>query len=203
MKMNTVIQLPYKEYLETWTNLIHTFYQEGMSNDILFENLEMTPEGEVHFSLELTTVLTLIAVMSFEAKPKLCTDTKQRDKLLERIVEEAYKKILPDADAETLNSCIGYFQARKNIFTQICKNIYSTNPKKRQTDLVGFARYLASQVSSKDEESKAVALEHLGILLSSASDAYMMLLENTTQDTVAINGRPNFAVKKESTKAKK
>ena len=52
-------------------------------------------------------------------------------------------------------------------------------------------------MSAKDEASNAIALEKLGILLSSACDAYMTLLSNTTQDTIQIDGRSSFAVKKE------
>ena len=196
-KMSTVIRINYKEYVETWSNLIYAFYQEGMSDDVLFQELQMSPEAQVHFSLELSTVLSLIAYLSFTSKPKLCTNEMHRDALREQIVEDVYRKVLPDADQETLNACVAFFGGKRNIFTQICKNIYSTNPKKRQPELIGFARYLAAQVSSKDEASNAIALEKLGILLSSACDAFMTLLANTTQDTIQLDGKPSFAVKKE------
>lgn len=196
-KMGVVLRISFKEYVETWGNLIHTFYQEGMSDEELFRDLAMTQEGEVRFSLELATILSLIAVMSFASKPKLCTTEKHVDILLDRIVEDVYQRILPDADAETLKGCKAYFDGKRTIFSQICKNIYSTNPTKRQPELVGFARYLVAQVSSKEEASNVVALQWLGILLSSASDAYMTLLGNTTQDTIQIDGKPSFSVKKD------
>ncbi len=199
-KMSTVIQISFKEYVETWASLIHTFYQEGMSDDMLFQDLQMTPEKEVQFSLELSTTLTLIAVLSFSSKPKLCSSEKSRDALLDQIVETVYKKVISDADQETINSCVTFFKGKFAVFTQICKNIYSTNPKKRQPELIGFARYLAAQVSTKDEASNAIALEKLGILLSSACDSYMTLLANTTQDTIRMDGKPSFAVKKERDK---
>lgn len=196
-KLNTVIRVNYKEYVETWANLIHTFYQEGMSDDVLFQELQMTQEKEVQFSLELSTTLALIAVLTFSSKPKLCSNEKHRDGLLNLVVEQVYQKVLPDADKETLDYCKAFFDGKRAVFTQICKNIYSTNPKKRQPELIGFARYLAAQVSARDEASNAIALEHLGILLSSACDAYMTLLANTTQDTIQMDGKPSFAVKKE------
>ncbi len=59
------------------------------------------------------------------------------------------------------------------------------------------AAYLVAQVSARDEASNIIALERLGILLSSACDAYMTLLANTTQDTIQLDGKPAFAVKKE------
>ena len=203
MNMNTVIQLPFKEYAQTWADLIHTFYQEGRSDETLFQDLGLDQEGEVQFSLELATVLALIAVMSFRSKPKLCYDEKLTQKLKDRIVYSTYKLVLPDADEESLKSCQGYFTARLGIFTQICKNIYSTNPKKRQPDLVGFARYLVAQVSPRQEETHAVALERVGILLSSASDAFILLLENSAQDAISLTGKPTFVVKKEKDKKKK
>ena len=66
-----------------------------------------------------------------------------------------------------------------------------------QGEIIGFARYLAAQVSGKDEASNAIALEKLGILLSSACDAFMMLIGNTVQDTIQLDGKPSFSVKKE------
>ena len=63
---------------------------------------------------------------------------------------------------------------------------------------MGFARYLAAQVSSRDESENTEAIQRLGIILSSASDAYMRLLSNSTQDTTQLNGKPSFSVKKES-----
>lgn len=196
-KLGAVIRISFKEYVETWAKLIHAFYQEGMSDDVLFNELQMSEEGQFHFSLELTTVLSVIAVLSFSSKPKLCTSEKHRAALLDQIVQEVYKLVLSDVDEETLNVCVNYFNGKKAVFSQICKNIYSTNPKKRQPELIGFARYLAAQVSGKDEASNAIALEKLGILLSSACDSYMSLLENTTQDTIQIDGKPSFAVKKD------
>ena len=119
MNMNTVIQLPFKEYAQTWADLIHTFYQEGMSDETLFQDLGLDREGEVHFSLELATVLALIAVMSFRSKPKLCYDEKLTQKLKDRIVYSTYKLVLPDADEESLKSCQGYFTARLGIFNDL------------------------------------------------------------------------------------
>jgi hypothetical protein len=196
-KMSTVIRTSFKEYVETWSNLIYAFYQEGMSEDVLFRELQLSEEAQVHFSLELSTVLSVIAVLSFEAKPKLCTSEKYRGVLITQIVEDVYRRVLTDADQETLGACVKYFNGKHSIFSQICKNIYSTNPKKRQNELIGFARYLAAQVSVKEEATIGIALEKLGILLSSASDAYMTLLENTTQDTIQLDGKPSFSVKKE------
>ncbi len=196
-KMGVVLRINFKEYIETWGNLIHAFYQEGMSDEELFQGMELTPEGEVKFSLELATVLTLIAVLSFTSKPKLCSTEKHVTVLLDRIVEDVYRRVLPDADEETINGCKGYFESKRAIFSQICKNIYSTNPSKRQPELVGFARYLVAQVSAKEEASNMEALKRMGVLLSSASDAYMTLLSNSTQDTIQIDGKPSFAVKKD------
>lgn len=196
-KISTVIRTSFKEYVETWSNLIYAFYQEGISEDVLFRELQLSEEAQVHFSLELSTVLSVIAVLSFESKPKLTTSEKYRGVLLSQIVEDVYRRVLPDADQETLEACVKFFQSKHSIFSQICKNVYSTNPKKRQNELIGFARYLAAQVSTKEEATIGIALEKLGILLSSASDAFMTLLANTTQDTIQLDGKPSFAVKKE------
>ena len=194
--LNTVIRLTNKEYVDSWATLIHTFYQEGISDDKLFQNLGMTEEGEARLSLELSTVLTVVAILSFSSKPKLCTNEKQYEKMKEAIIQAVYQKVVPDFEEDVLKSCVTYCQSRVAVFSQVCRNIYSTQPQKRQGDLVGFARYLTAQVSARNESDNTIALECLGILLSSASDAYMKLLGNTTQDTTQIDGKPSFSVKK-------
>lgn len=195
--LNTVVRLTNQEYIDTWSSLVQTFYQEGISDDQIYQNLGMSAEGEQRFPVEFSTILTVIAILTFDAKPKLCLYENQRDKLKDGIIEAVYKKIVPDAGAETIASCSDYCRSRIAVFRQICRGIYSTNPQKRQADLVGFARYLAAQVSSRDESENTEAIQRLGIILSSASDAYMRLLSNSTQDTTQLNGKPSFSVKKE------
>jgi hypothetical protein len=194
--LNTVIRLTNKEYVDAWATLIHTFYQEGISDDALFQNLGMNEEGESRLTLELSTALTVIALLSFASKPKLCSNEKQCDKMKDAIVKAVYRKVFPDFEEDVLKSCETYCQSRVTIFSQVCRNIYSTQPQKRQSDLVGFARYITAQVSPRSESDNTVALERLGILLSSACDAYMKLLNNSTQDTTQIDGKPSFSVKK-------
>lgn len=194
--LDTVIRLTNQEYIDAWSSLVQTFYQEGISDDAIYQNLGLGAEGEQRLPVELSTVLTVIAVLSFDAKPKLCTNEKQIEKLKDGIIEAVYKKIIPGVDEETLASCLDYCHSRIAVFKQICRGIYSTNPQKRQPDLVGFARYLAAQVSSREESENTEAIQRLGILFSSASDAYIRLLGNTTQDTTQLNGKPSFSVKK-------
>lgn len=194
--LNTVVRLNNQEYIDTWASLIQTFYQEGISDDAIYQNLGMSPEGEQRLTVELSTVLTVLAILSLDAKPKLCMYENQWEKLRAGIIEAAYKKILPDGSAETIASCADYCRTRIAVFKQICRNIYSTNPQKRQPELVGFARYLAAQVSSREESENTEAIKKLGILLSSASDAFMRLLSNSTQDTTQLNGKPSFSVRK-------
>lgn len=196
-KLHTLVQLSFKEYAETWAELIYTFYQQGMSDEGIFTDLQMSSEEEVQFSVELSTVLTMIAVMSFEAKPKMISNEKNRSKLFESIVMRTYRKVIGEENDELLNSCSQFYQSRYEIFSKICTHIHSKKPEKRQPELVGFARYLAAQASQKEEPEKAQALQRLGILLSSASDAYMKLLENSGQDSIQLDGKPSFVVKKE------
>lgn len=194
--LNTVIRLNNKEYVDAWASVIHNFYQEGISDDLMFGNLGMTEEGEARLSLELSTVLTVVAILTFASKPKLCTNEKQLEKMKEAVIKATYQKVFPDFEEDVVQSCVTYCQSRVAVFSQVCRNIYSTQPQKRQSDLVGFARYLTAQVSARNESDNTVALERLGILLSSACDAYMKLLANSTQDTMQMDGKPTFSVKK-------
>lgn len=193
--LHTVLQLSFKEYVQSWVELIYEFYQQGVCDESLRRELDLKGDANLQFSLEYATVLLQIAVLSFEAKPKLVTD-KVKKKLLDQIVEGTFRRTHASDDNETLAVCVSFYQAKYQTFSQVCKNLSSTDEKKRQTDLVGFARYLVAQVSSRSEEDNIKAVEKLGILLSMASDAYMKLLNSSAQDTGRLDGTCNFTVHK-------
>lgn len=193
--LRATIQLSMGEYIDAFTGLVVEHYQRAVSDDGLFQELSLTEEEQARFSVEYSTVLLVLACLAFRLKPKLTTD-KYRERIQERISEGTYRKILSDADDETIQGCMAFLAAKRQIFEQICKNSYSTVASNRQKDVVGFARYLAAQVSSRDEESNMKALEKLGILLSCANDSFVTLIANSVQDTVRMDGKPSFAIQK-------
>lgn len=189
------VQLSMGEYIETFASLVHEHYQRAMSDEELFSALNLTEEAQAQFSVEYATVLLVIASLAFKVKPKLTTD-KYRDRIQERMADSSFRKILTDADDETIAACVTFYQTKKQIFSEICKNIYSTAAANRQRDIVGFARMLVAQVHPDDEEANLKAVERIGILLSGATDTFITLVSNSVQDSIRMDGKPTFAVLK-------
>lgn len=193
--LHATLQLSMKEYIETISSLVLEHYQRAMSDDALFRDLAMTPEGESHFSVEYSTLLLVMASLSFKQKPKL-TSEKHLKEIQDGAAKGTYQKILDATDEDTLTNCINFFHAKLTVFEQICQNIYQTDAAARQKDILGFARYLASQVSPLEEQDLTQALKRLGILLSTASDTFVTLVANTVQDTIGLSRKPTFTVQK-------
>ncbi len=193
--LHATLQLSMKEYIETISGLVLEHYQRAVSDEVLFRELAMTPEGEAHFSVEYSTMLLVIAALSFKQKPKM-TSEKCLKEIQDGAAKSAYQKILTDADEETLNGCLNFFHGKLNVFEQICSNIYQKDPAVRQKDIIGLTRYLASQVSSQKEQELTLALKELGVLLSMAADTFTTLITNTVQDTVGLFSKPTFTVQK-------
>ncbi len=193
--LHATLRLSMKEYIETISSLVLEHYQRALSDEVLFQELAMTPEGEACFSVEYSTMLLVIAALSFKQKPKM-TAEKHLKEIQDSAAKSTYQKILENADEETLMGCMNFFHSKLAVFEQICSNIYQTDGNARQKDVIGIARYLASQVSPLKEHQLTQALKHLGILLSMAADTFNTLVYNTVQDTMGLNRKPSFTVQK-------
>lgn len=189
------LQLSLGEYVETLASLVHEHYQRTMSDENLFALLALSPEEQAQFSVEYATVLLVIAALAFKVKPKL-VDEKYLSRIQTRTAETTFRKILQDGDEETIGACVGFYQGKKDIFTQVCKKIYSKEAAVRQQDILGFARMLVAQLRPSLEEENLKAIESIGIHLSEATDTFITLVANTVQDSIRIDGKPTFAVMK-------
>lgn len=193
--LRSTIQLSLGEYVETLSSLVHEHYQRAMSDEALFTCLSLSEEEQTQFSMEYATVLLVIASLAFKAKPKL-TDEKYLRRIQERTAESTFQKILCDADEETIQACVGLYRQKMEVFSQICKRIYSKEAALRQQDIVGFSRMLIAQLRPGAEEANLEAIQRTGICLSEATDTFITLIANTVQDSVRLDGKPTFAVLK-------
>lgn len=193
--LHATLQLSMKEYIETISGLVLEHYQRAVSDEALFRELSMTPKEEARFSVEYSTVLLVIAALSFKQKPKMTSEKYLRE-IQDGAAKSTYQKILSDAEAEALDGCLNFFHGKLMVFEQICGNIYHKDAAVRQKDVIGLTRYLISQVSSRNEQELTFALKELGILLSMAADTFTTLIANTVQDTVGLFSKPTFTVQK-------
>lgn len=191
----STLQLSLGEYVETLASLVQEHYQRAMSDEELFAALTLSDQEQAQFSVEYATVLLVIAALAFKAKPKL-TDEKYLNRIQTRTAESTFRKIFRDADEETVEACVAFYQQKKEVFSQVCKKIHSKDAALRQQDIVGFSRMLVAQLRPGMEEENLKAIQRVGICLNEATDTFITLVTNTVQDSVRLDGKPTFAVMK-------
>ena len=94
-KLRPQIQLSMREYVDVWGSIAYEHYQQAVSDEVLFDALQLNKEQNSRFPLEYGTTLLVIAALSFHFKPKLTTE-KYRDKLQERIADNLFSRIVKD-----------------------------------------------------------------------------------------------------------
>lgn len=193
--LRSTIQLSLGEYVETLSSLVYEHYQRAMSDEALFSSLALSEQEQTQFSVEYATVLLVIASLAFKAKPKL-TEEKYLRRIQARTAEATFQKLLQDGDEETIQACVGLYRQKMEVFSQICKRIYSKEAALRQQDIVGFSRMLIGQLRPGAEEANLAAIQRAGICLSEATDTFIALVTSTVQDSVRLDGKPTFAVLK-------
>ncbi|MEA5047307.1 MAG: hypothetical protein VB034_01735 [Eubacteriales bacterium] len=184
--------LNFEEYTDTWVKLVKEYYQRGVSNDDIYLALQLHEEGAMRFSMELGSVLLVIAMRAWGTKRFQKDETR---KLVEdTVVEKTYREIFAENE-ETLSACKDFYAARFQLFSQLAPN-NAKNEKQIRTNLIGFARYVVSQCSERAEEENAAIIEHLSVLLIAAAGSFKRLTDNSTIDPNTVFGKPKFIVQK-------
>ena len=183
--------LNFNEFIDTWVKLVQEYYQRGVSNDEIFAALGLEEESAMRFSMEFVTVLLVVALRAWSIK-RMKDEVK---KMVEQaVVEKSYRAVFAE-DEETLSTCKEFFEARYRMFGQIAPNS-AKNEKQIRRNLIGFARYVVAQCSTRSEEENAQVIEHLSVLLTAAAGSFKRLTDNSTQDPNAVFGKPKFIVQK-------
>ena len=184
--------LNFGEYADTWVKLVQEYYQRAISNDEIYTPLELKEEGAMRFSMELGSVLLVIAMRAWRKK------RIQREgvtALVEQtVVEKTYRAIFAEDD-ETLAACKEFYESRYRMFEQLAPNV-AKGEKQIRTNLIGFARYVVSQSSEKSEEENVAVIERLSVLLIAAAASFKRLTDNSTPDPNTVFGKPKFIVQK-------
>ena len=194
MALHTTLQLSMDEYIDTISGLVMEYYGRAAEDKKLMQELHMNREEENRFTVEYLTVLLVIEALSWNAKPKL-TSEKYRLQIQEAVARKVYGELV-GTEHTSVEECIKFYQARLGMFGQMSKQIWQSEPEARQRDIVGFARYLLSQVSVRSEQEGIQALKYLGFHLSSATDSFYALITNTVQDSYLFNRKPSYIVQK-------
>lgn len=194
-KLSPQIQLSMKEYIDSWASIIYEHYQEAMSCEPIFEALSLDEAQQVQFSMEYINTLLAMANICFKSKPKITSD-KNLTYIRAKMAENVYRRILLEADESLRKSCIEIFEGKYTVLEKLCNNLYNKAFTVRQKDIVALSRYMAAQFSTRSEENNMELLKQLGILMSKAVDHFMILVANSVQDTIKLDGKPSFSVQK-------
>lgn len=189
-KLRSSIQLSFDEYADVWQNLVNEFYCRSLSDGKLSDMLLSSGDMNARFSIELSTVILVIAMLKWNEKQ---IHSKVKNSVMETVVMSFYKNLIPDAQDDNIKECIDFFNLKYGMFSEIFNRIDSKNKQKNKTMIVGLARYLVAQVSP-DEKSNFEVIESLSILLFEAEAAFAKLAKNTFQDSIGLPGKPKFII---------
>lgn len=186
--------LKFDEYVETWQTLITEYYQRIISDDDIYVALQLDEENAMRFSMELGTVLLVMAMRDFKEK-KL--KSAHKDAVERELVQKVYRSIFAD-DEETVAACEEFYKNRFAMLGQLAPTKSETTAEKRQKNLLGFARYVVAQCSEKTELGNARVIEKLGVHLTQASGSFIRLIQNTDPDVNGLptKNKPRFIVTK-------
>lgn len=191
--MNTKLTLKFNEYVETWAGALKECYFKGLEKSIIDE-LELDDESFVKYSMELAMV-TLVIAMKIWMKGKISADIKE--KVRAELVDVFYREIFNNkSDDSFIASCKAFFKERYDFFYEICPNIGGKNREKQQMELVGMARYVCAQVSSRSEEENTTLFEKLGLVFIQILGISETLTKNSSLDIQITMGKPRFIVQK-------
>lgn len=190
-KIKSSIQLSFEEYVDVWENLAGEFFQRCISDDKFFDMLMFSEEMSARFSIELATVILIIAMLCWNEKQ---INDKIQNKVTEAVIQSFYEHLIPGAKKDMIKECVDFYHSKYSIFSEIFKSMDSESKEKRKTRSIGFARYLIAQVSPDDEQNNPKVIEHLSIRLSEAESAFARLTENSSLDVISVPGRPKFIV---------
>lgn len=188
-EMQPRLQLSFEEFTDTWGTLIEEYCQRGIHLGAESNQPSLSDEELVHFNAELTAILLFIAVEIWNSRKRISSEIRQKS--TESIAEKLYRRLYGQAAAEVRQ----VYEARRELFSQICHNVSNANPQKRQTELIGFARYLTAQVSDCPEQENLPFIQQLSILFMEAAATFFQLAENSYPDLQGF-GKTKFIVQK-------
>ncbi|MEA4932619.1 MAG: hypothetical protein VB071_03400 [Lawsonibacter sp.] len=182
-----------EEYVDTWDSLIQAFYRRIISDDAVYAALHLDENGNMRFSMELGTVLLVMAMRAWNRK-KLREDIRKK---VEANITHVVCTGLFAADGETLQACLDLYAARYRLLGELSPLDAAKNADQRRAQIIGFARFTVAQCSDREEKQNAAVIEKLSVHLIAATETFLRLTDNTTLDGNSLLGKKfRFIVKK-------
>lgn len=189
-----LLQLTFDEYLDTWMQLLNTFYQEGISDEAIVNDLHLNEDAVQRFSVEFSTLLVVQAVRIWKRRTKI--RTKAREQVAEAIPRQFFEGIT-GGNAASLSACLSYYENRYELFDELCRSLKCDKDERLKFESAGIARALVSQISDADEETNQKVIERIALRFSDACSVFDRLVTNTVLDSARMmmfSKTPGFLV---------
>jgi len=187
------LQLSFEEYTETWLSVLNEYYAQALGDKITSELVGKDNDSLVAYSLEMGTVLLIIAMRHWQSSKRFTEAVRQ--KVTDKIVSAFYSGLPGNDSQELQDEYLRFFRVKSNIFLDLCPGLGGRNAEKQKMELVGMSRYLVAQVSNRPEKDNQRIIEQVGMILMKAAAAFSMLAANSSPNPQMI-GKPRFIVQK-------
>ncbi|HWQ77973.1 MAG TPA: hypothetical protein VN381_04115 [Anaerovoracaceae bacterium] len=185
------LQLNFDEYVETWRSLITEYYAKGMDEDLTEDTLGLDEDGLARYSAELSTVILFLALNALASRKRISQEI--RAKVEQAVIKSFYNALYQDDELTV--EYVKFYHVKATLFSRLLSNAGAAEFNIRKNDIVGFARYLAAQVSEKPESGNLKAIEKLSAVLAEAAAVFSRLAAGSAPDAQLI-GKTKFIVQK-------
>lgn len=179
------------ELADVIEELVHEYYNRIISDDEVYLALNLKNEKKNEFSLELSIVLSIIAIRLFSIRHNNANlKTYVRERILKKNETDIFK-----FKEDDINTYEELFDKRYNMFSELIPEQKSSFEIRSQ--LLGFTRYLISQFSDKPEDDNKEIITKCSTYIVEFGDIISRLIANSRlKVTSAWTGKYEFVVTK-------
>ena len=183
LEKSAEILLSLKEYTDSWEEIIGEFYMRIISDDSIYLPLNLKGNDAPKFSMEIETILLVIGMSALK---KTGMNRKALEKTESVIVRKVYSSIVGD-EPELLDAAEETYHEHFDMFEGLVPKIGrdAGEEERKQgvyNEIIGYARYIISQVTHGPEQNYSTVIQNLGVHLLQAADVLSRLAANTTLD---------------------
>lgn len=179
------------EFADVIEELVHEYYNRIISDDEVYLALNLKNEKKNVFSLELSIVLSIIAIRLFSIRHNnINLKAYARERILKKNETDIFK-----FKEDDINTYEELFDKRYNMFSELIPEQKSSFEIRSQ--LLGFTRYLISQFSDKPEDDNKEIITKCSTYIVEFGDIISRLIANSRlKVTSAWTGKYEFIVTK-------
>lgn len=180
------------EFSEIIAELIHEYYNRIISDDKIFLGLKLDNMQKNEFSIELSIILSVIALRLFKVRH---TNKTLNGITMQRILEKNENDIFKFRKDDEREKYEELYDQRYNMFSELIPEQKSSYEIRSQ--FLGFTRYLISLFSDKKEDDNKEIIQKASTYIVEFGDIVSRLLANSRLKALsAWSGKYQFLVTK-------